>query len=162
MIRTWFCAIVLAAVVIAPTTAPAQCGMGDMHGAGQAHNMKGMNGRTTKHDKAIRKVLSDRAARMRLFEMIAENDALLQEFLGFSFESARGRTLGAELLRQSRLDAAADDRAGSPPVGSSPAAAVFQCPMHPEVTSSSAGTCPKCGMNLERIKNQSAPKGESQ
>lgn len=157
MIRNWICAIGLAAVVTAPGTASAQCNMGNMHGAGQAHNMNEMNGRTTKHDKAIKKVLSDRAARMRLFEMIAEDDALLQEFLGFSFESARGRTLGAELLRQSRLDATVDDRAGSPPSGSRPAAVVFQCPMHPEVTSSSAGTCPKCGMKLERIENPSAP-----
>ena len=27
-------------------------------------------------------------------------------------------------------------------------AAVYACPMHPEVTSNSPGTCPKCGMTL--------------
>jgi hypothetical protein len=27
-------------------------------------------------------------------------------------------------------------------------AAVYVCPMHPEVTSSAPGRCPKCGMNL--------------
>ena len=27
---------------------------------------------------------------------------------------------------------------------------VFVCPMHPEVVSHEAGTCPKCGMSLER------------
>ncbi|HEX6864669.1 MAG TPA: heavy metal-binding domain-containing protein, partial [Thermoanaerobaculia bacterium] len=27
-------------------------------------------------------------------------------------------------------------------------AALFVCPMHPEVTSETAGTCPKCGMKL--------------
>jgi Heavy metal binding domain len=29
-----------------------------------------------------------------------------------------------------------------------PAAAVYTCPMHPEVTSDKPGTCPKCGMTL--------------
>lgn len=27
-------------------------------------------------------------------------------------------------------------------------AAVYACPMHPEVTSNAPGTCPKCGMTL--------------
>lgn len=28
-------------------------------------------------------------------------------------------------------------------------ATVYTCPMHPEVVSDTAGTCPKCGMALE-------------
>ena len=27
---------------------------------------------------------------------------------------------------------------------------MYTCPMHPEVTSAAAGTCPKCGVNLVR------------
>ncbi|CAN5418001.1 hypothetical protein BH10BAC1_BH10BAC1_06980 [soil metagenome] len=27
----------------------------------------------------------------------------------------------------------------------------YACPMHPEVTSDKAGTCPKCGMDLEKV-----------
>ena len=27
-------------------------------------------------------------------------------------------------------------------------AAIYTCPMHPEVTSTTPGTCPKCGMTL--------------
>lgn len=32
--------------------------------------------------------------------------------------------------------------------GSSPVAAVYTCPMHPEVTSDKPGKCPKCKMDL--------------
>jgi hypothetical protein len=36
--------------------------------------------------------------------------------------------------------------AASSPVAS--ASVVYACPMHPDVTSTNPGTCPKCGMNL--------------
>ncbi len=32
--------------------------------------------------------------------------------------------------------------------GGEPAHAMYACPMHPEVTSETPGTCPKCGMEL--------------
>ncbi|MEA2491223.1 MAG: hypothetical protein QOH21_3015 [Acidobacteriota bacterium] len=36
-----------------------------------------------------------------------------------------------------------------------PAAVLYTCPMHPEVTSATPGTCPKCGMTL--VKKESKP-----
>lgn len=36
----------------------------------------------------------------------------------------------------------------SAPTHTQPAATVYTCPMHPEVTSDKPGTCPKCGMAL--------------
>lgn len=34
---------------------------------------------------------------------------------------------------------------------------VYSCPMHPEVTSSKRGRCPKCGMDLRRTKVEAIP-----
>src|SRR5207245_7594300 len=39
--------------------------------------------------------------------------------------------------------------AAAPSSAKAPAAAVYSCPMHPEVQSPTPGKCPKCGMNLE-------------
>jgi len=30
-------------------------------------------------------------------------------------------------------------------------AAVYKCPMHPNMTSNKPGKCPECGMNLEKV-----------
>jgi hypothetical protein len=35
-----------------------------------------------------------------------------------------------------------------PPAGGTEEATIYACPMHPEVTSKTPGTCPKCGMTL--------------
>lgn len=43
-----------------------------------------------------------------------------------------------------------DDHGGHGSATSPSAAAMYSCPMHPEVVSSEPGTCPKCGMNLIR------------
>jgi hypothetical protein len=50
-----------------------------------------------------------------------------------------GKTIN---VRFDKLDEAA---AGNPAVG-----AVYACPMHPDVTSSEADKCPKCGMALKK------------
>ena len=38
-----------------------------------------------------------------------------------------------------------------------PAATTYECPMHPEVTSTKRGRCPKCGMTLKATRKTSAP-----
>jgi membrane fusion protein, copper/silver efflux system len=43
------------------------------------------------------------------------------------------------------------------PTSSASPAAVYTCPMHPEVRSSEPGKCPKCGMTLERVPGGASP-----
>ncbi len=40
----------------------------------------------------------------------------------------------------------------------SPQTTTYTCPMHPEVTDTKPGKCPKCGMNLEPVKSSSMEK----
>lgn len=53
--------------------------------------------------------------------------------------------------------AGAAPNASTPPAASEPPApaaqpkaAVYTCPMHPEIQQSTPGRCPKCGMELEK------------
>lgn len=39
--------------------------------------------------------------------------------------------------------------AASDPPAEEQAAAVYACPMHPDVTAAEPGSCPRCGMTLE-------------
>jgi hypothetical protein len=59
------------------------------------------------------------------------------------------RTTGARpRMATSGVPAAAS---ALPSPSASAPAAVYSCPMHPEVRSSVPGKCPKCGMDLERV-----------
>lgn len=40
-------------------------------------------------------------------------------------------------------------------------AALYQCPMHPEVTSDRPGSCPICGMDLVKVEPRAAPSAET-
>lgn len=66
-------------------------------------------------------------------------------------------------------DASAFSALEAPSGGAAPhaheSAAVYTCPMHPDVTSPEPGRCPKCGMNLvlrepaEKKPGEAAPSG---
>ncbi len=46
-----------------------------------------------------------------------------------------------------------DTGSTNPPAATHTGTHLYQCPMHPEVTSAQPGTCPKCGMHLEHTDN---------
>jgi hypothetical protein len=49
---------------------------------------------------------------------------------------------------KAKSDGGKSDKEKSAMRESTPAAAVYTCPMHPEVKSDKPGKCPKCGMTL--------------
>lgn len=67
----------------------------------------------------------------------------------FCSEHCRQKFLGGEL--QGSSSPATDHKGRSQtPVSEGQASATYTCPMHPEVQSAKPGSCPKCGMALER------------
>ena len=65
---------------------------------------------------------------------------------------------GMKLVLKGKPEAAAPPHTHAAPAAAhdagSPKAAVYTCPMHPQVTSSQPGKCPKCGMNLVPKKDE--------
>ena len=154
--RNMACAVTLAVFAAAPSTVLAQCGMGHTMGSAHDHGAKETAKATTKHDKEIHKLLADKAARARLFDIIVGDESWFREFLIRSFETDRGRRMGLETIQQSGVGASSGRSAGdAAPDSAAVTDEVYRCPMHPEVVSSSEGRCPKCGMALERAKSPS-------
>src|ERR1700674_1463237 len=58
--------------------------------------------------------------------------------------------LAASIGRQARMPALRRKSQQQKP-------AHYACPMHPEVTSTKAGKCPKCGMSLRLVADKVAP-----
>src|SRR5512139_196115 len=52
---------------------------------------------------------------------------------------------------------AAPEQYAHPPEQPAPQAAVYTCPMHPEIRRNAPGACPKCGMTLEPLLPPAAP-----
>lgn len=111
----------------------------------------------------------DHAQHQQSKEKTSASDRKLQQSIDRLLADERGRTLLAEaLLADSDFMSAfiarmvgvpewralAADRLAAPPPAPAPAAqaALYRCPMHPDVTSDKPGTCPKCGMDLERVR----------
>ena len=156
--RNMACAITLAAFAAAPSTVRAQCGMGHTMGSAHDHGTKETAKETTKHDKEIQKLLADKGARARLFDVIAGDDSWFRELLVRGFETDRGRRMGIEAIHQAGVGASSGRPAGDAEQDSAAVTVeVYRCPMHPEVVSSSGGSCPECGMALERVKSPSDP-----
>lgn len=156
-IRIVTCAVALAIFAAAPSTAYAQCGMGHTMGSAHDHGSKETAESATKHDKVIRKLLADRDARARLFDMLVADEALFREFLGRGLETERGRRVSLEVIQQVRVGTAPGGPASEASPDSADSAEVYQCPMHPEIVSSIRGSCPKCGMALEQVGSPTAP-----
>lgn len=148
------CGWLLAILLIGPAGARAQCGMGGMGGGHEHHASPEAS---TKHDKKIRDILSKEETRERLFEILVADDSLLREFLEYAFATPKGLRLGAAMLESGRHEASSvGPRETAPPDSLAPATG-FRCPMHPEIVSPSAGSCPTCGMELERIETTESP-----
>ncbi len=137
----------VAAIAATPPIVAAQCGMmgmgGHDHGAVQEADHAKMSSAEKKQRESVRKLLGDEQGRRVLAEVLLEDRDFARDFLARMVAVPELRALVSEEMARP----AAARGTGSAPAK---AAVIYTCPMHPEVTSPTAGKCPKCGMALVR------------
>jgi hypothetical protein len=140
---------VLVGLTIAPRPALAQCAM---MGGGEGHDHSGSASAAKapaadrKLQKSIDLLLRDERGRTLLADALLGDREFMHSFIVMLTGIPEWRAVAAEGLATAPTDG------GSPARPAAAQSAVrYACPMHPDVTSSVAGKCPKCGMNLERV-----------
>lgn len=141
---------VLAAILVAPRPAAAQCTM--MGGGGGHSAMHGQGSRKSsasekKLQQSIDRVLSDDRGRAMLADALLNDRAFMESLIQRLATIPEWRSMAAGQLAPG---SAGDSLESARPEASPATAALYVCPMHSDVTSSKPGECPRCGMQLVR------------
>lgn len=136
-----------------PISAAAQCSMPGMGGGGHDHSA--MNDQASKKPpssekklrQSIDRVLSEDRGRALLVEALLNDRAFMEAFVQRLAAIPEWRAMAS---RQLSAPAPSATDGNNSPVGPNGTSVVYVCPMHADVTSSTPGDCPKCGMALVR------------
>lgn len=142
----------LVALVMSPAPTLAQCSMmGGGGGHDHAAMQKSRDAKPTGADRKLRqsidRLLTDERGRSLLTDALLEDRAFMESLVR---RLALVPELRAMASQQLAAPFPAGERRTDAPGGPAVAEAVFACPMHPDVTSSQPGDCPRCGMALVR------------
>lgn len=106
-----------------------------------------------KAQRAMRGLLSNERSRDALMDAVLEDAELMRDITSNIAGHPEASALMAERLTDKTARRGVSGPAQRPPAGPSKEdSALYACPMHPEVTSGRAGSCPKCGMTLRRVR----------
>ena len=145
----------LATLAMVPSPASAQCGM--MGGGGHDHSgMQGdKNAKPSGSEKKLRqsidRVLSDERGRALLSDALLNDRAFMESLIQRLSAIPEWRAMAARQLSSPELSGPNEAERRVAPNSD---ALTYACPMHPDVTASGPGDCPKCGMALVRKKSQ--------
>lgn len=142
----------LAALLTGP--ALAQCGMmggggggGHDHGATQKSRAPQVSGSDRKLRQSIDRLLTDERGRVLLADALLGDRAFMDELVRRMTQLPELRAMAVQQLSAPAPAGASRADAPGAPAGPEP---LFACPMHPDVTATRPGDCPKCGMPLSR------------
>jgi hypothetical protein len=145
----WLTVGVLVTLATAPRPVAAQCSMmggsGSDHSAMHAQDVKKTSGAQKKLQQGIDDLLSDEHGRTMLASALLNDRAFVQDFIQRLAAIPEWRAMAIQ-----QLGSGSPDGSLSAPKPEPQSAALYVCPMHPDVTSMTQGDCPKCGMRLER------------
>ena len=145
----------LAMLATVPSPVSAQCGMmgggGGDHSAMQGNKTSKPSGSEKKLRQSIDRVLSDERGRALLSDALLNDRAFLENLIQRLAAIPEWRAMAARQLSSPEVSGptGAERR-----VAPNSDAVTYACPMHPDVTASGPGDCPKCGMALVRKESQ--------
>ena len=146
---------VLATLATVPSPVSAQCGMmggsGHDHSAMQGNKSAKPSGSDKKLRQSIDRVLSDQRGRALLSDALLNDRAFIESLIQRLSAIPEWRAMAARQLSSPELSGPTGAERRVAPNGE---AVTYACPMHPDVTASSPGDCPKCGMALVRKESQ--------
>jgi hypothetical protein len=139
---------VLVGFAIVPRPALAQWGTTG-GGGGHDHSRNEPAAKAPAADRKLQKsidlLLGDKRGRALLEDALLADREFMRSFIKLLTGIPEWRALAAQGLKATPMGGGSPAR----PADARPAVQ-YACPMHPDVTSSTAGQCPKCGMKLER------------
>ena len=145
----------LATLATVPSPVSAQCGMmgggGHDHSAMQGNNASKPSGSEKKLRQSIDRVLSDERGRALLSDALLNDRAFIESLMQRLSAIPEWRARVARQVSPPELSGTAGAERRVAPSGD---AVTYACPMHPDVSASGPGDCPKCGMALVPKKSQ--------
>lgn len=149
---TVFIGGIMASVVAGVAPAGAQCGMnmgggGHDHSAMQGNHAAKPSGSEKKLAQSIDRVLSDELGRAMLADALLNDRAFMEALVQRLAAIPEWRAMVSRQLAGPTPAVTGGSIAPATPTAQ---LATYVCPMHADVTSSTPGDCPKCGMALVR------------
>lgn len=145
----------LATLATVPSPVSAQCGMmgggGHDHSAMQGNKSTKPSGSEKKLRQSIDRVLSDERGRALLSDALLIDRAFMESLIQRLSAIPEWREMAARQLSSPALSGPTAAERRVAPNGD---AVTYACPMHPDVTASGPGHCPKCGMAFVRNESQ--------
>jgi hypothetical protein len=144
---------VLAVIVVVSSVPIYPCGRASGQAGAHDHGQTPRPRASTKAERTVQDLLADPLGRAMLRERVMADEQFMRELFAEIARLPEWRAFALDSLDSPALaptSVPAESAASTRPANGATVQATYHCPMHPEVTATAPGTCPKCGMALIR------------
>lgn len=151
--QTELCLVVLAVTVVVSSAPVYPCSPASGQAGAHDHGQTTRPRASAKAERTVQDLLANPVGRAMLRERVMADEQFMRELFAEIARLPEWRAFALDSLDSPALAPAsvpAESAASSRTANGPTVQATYHCPMHPEVTATAPGTCPKCGMALIR------------